>query len=40
MTLKVKLNDIIEGMDSMSDENHAYLNKKTDMVERVRNGKR
>jgi hypothetical protein len=33
MTLKVKLTDIIEGMDSMSDETNAYLNKKTGMVE-------
>jgi len=33
MTLKVKLNDIIEALQSQSDETNAYLNKKTGMVE-------
>lgn len=35
MTIKVKLNAIIEGMDSQSDETNAYLNKKTGMVELI-----
>jgi hypothetical protein len=35
MTLKVKLNDIIEAMESQSDETNAYLNKKTGMVELI-----
>jgi len=35
MTLKVKLNDIIEGMESQSDETNAYLDKKTGMVELI-----
>jgi protein subunit release factor B len=35
MTLKVKLDHIIEGMEVQSNETHSYLNKKTGMVELI-----